>query len=114
MTKLVSLFACYYFISNKLKIAQSLCMLFVSAFYQLFWKPAVRYPGLYPHKRQVDQTVADRLAVNSPDTSAEKQAQEQNELVCTSTLLTAFSNPSKYLKISFASPSQIHYGYVKY
>lgn len=58
--------------------------------------------------------LADRLAVDSPDTSAEKQAQEQNELVCTPTLLTAFSNLSKYLKISFASSSQIHYGYVKY
>lgn len=51
---------------------------------------AVRCPRLYPHKRQVDQTVADRLGLDSPDTTAEKQPQEQNELVCTPTLFTAF------------------------
>lgn len=34
--------------------------------------------------------MADRLAVDSPDTAAERQAQEQNELVYTPTLLTAF------------------------
>lgn len=65
-------------------------LLFLSAFYQFFWKLAVRCPRLYPHKRQVDQTVADRLAVDSPGTAAERQAQEQNELVCTPTLLSAF------------------------
>lgn len=64
--------------------------LFVSAFYQFFWKIEVKCPGLYPHKRQVDQTVADRLAVDPPDTTAARQAQEQNELVCTPTLFTGF------------------------
>lgn len=65
-------------------------LLFLSAFYQIFRKLAVRCPRLYPHKRQVDQIVADRLAVDSTDTTAERQAQEQNELLCTPTLLTAF------------------------
>lgn len=65
-------------------------MLFLSAFFQFFWKLAVRCPRLYPHKTQVDQTVADRLVDDSPDTAVERQAQEQNELVCTPTLLTAF------------------------
>lgn len=82
----------------------------------------VRCTGLCPHKRQDDRTVADGSAVYSSITIIQsstlplrdRQAQEWNELVCTSTLLMAFSNLSKHLEINFASSSQIHYGYVKY